>query len=91
MRRFGILGFIENNAVIFFTNASPGFGMPHQLEGQRNLIAIIDCAALEAELAIIPLDLRGDADRTSVNPFAQGAEGFVPSVTKFSRLTRANW
>ncbi len=78
LRRLGVLGFIENDAIIFFANASRGFRVTHRFNGQRYLIAIVDCALLKAELAIILLHFGGDAGRTHVDPFAQRPEGFAP-------------
>jgi len=52
-------------------------------QGERNLIAIIDCAPLEAEFAIIAPHFGGDADRTGIDPFAQRAKGLVPYLNEF--------
>ena len=84
--RGGVLRFVEDDPIMFLAYPPNDIRLAHERAGQRHLIRVSDQAALETEIAIRALHLRGDTKRAGVHPLAQGPEGVAPQPDEFFRI-----
>ena len=87
--RIGVLRLVQDDAIIFLTDAFCNIRNAQQFRGERDLIGISDRAACESKVAVIALHFRGHTRCARARPITQRAKRFPPATDKLSFGRRA--